>query len=141
MIEAKQNTDQCAGALGQRLVEEYLRGGHLDRQLTASRALYADRCAAMLTALEVTMPGGVTWTMPTGGFFTWLTAPAGTDTTAWGRRAREARVAFVPGVPFYPDGRGQREMRLSFSRVTEQDIHEGVRRLAALLPRRTEERP
>ncbi len=141
MIEAKQNSDQCAGALGQRLVEEYLRGGHLDRQLTASRALYADRCAAMLTALEVTMPGGVTWTMPTGGFFTWLTAPAGTDTTALGRRAREARVAFVPGVPFYPDGRGQREMRLSFSRVTEQDIHEGVRRLAALLPRTSEERP
>lgn len=95
----------------------------------------------MMTALEATMPGGVTWTKPTGGFFTWLTAPAGTDTTALARRAREARVAFVPGAPFYPDGRGQRELRLSLSRVTEQDIHEGVRRLAALFPKTSEETP
>jgi 2-aminoadipate transaminase len=139
MVEAKQNSDQCAGALGQRLVEEYLRGGHLDRQLERSRALYAERCAAMLTALDRTMPAGVSWTRPTGGFFTWLTVPIGTDTTTLARRAREARVAFVPGTPFYPDGRGQRQLRLSFSRVTEQDIHEGVGRLAALLPATAEE--
>lgn len=134
MIEAKQNSDQCAGALGQRLVEEYLRGGHLDRQLVASRALYADRCAALLTALDASMPAGVTWTRPAGGFFSWLTAPAGTDTSALAGPAHAAGVAFVPGAPFYPDGRGRRELRLSFSRVTEQDIYEGVRRLAALFP-------
>lgn len=134
MVEAKQNSDQCAGALGQRLVEEYLRGGHLDRQLGLSRALYADRCSAMLSTLSQTMPAGVTWTRPTGGFFTWLTAPVGMDTTALAGPAREARVAFVPGTPFYPDGRGQCEMRLSFSRVTVDEIHEGVRRLAALFP-------
>jgi 2-aminoadipate transaminase len=45
MVVAKQNSDQCAGAFGQRLVEEYLRGGHLDRQLKLSRDLYAERCA------------------------------------------------------------------------------------------------
>lgn len=139
MVEAKQNSDQCAGALGQRLVEEYVRGGHLDRQLELSRALYADRCSAMLDALDATMPDGVTWTRPTGGFFTWLTVPAGIDTTELGRRAREARIAFVPGAPFYPDGRGRRELRLSFSRVTEQDIHVGVRRLAALITTTSEE--
>lgn len=134
MVQAKQNADQCAGALGQRLVEEYVRGGHLDRQLVRSRALYAGRCAAMLSALEEHMPAGCTWTRPAGGFFTWLTGPEGTDTAAMAPRAREAGVAYVPGGPFYADERGQREMRLSFSRVTEGDIHEGVRRLAALLP-------
>lgn len=134
MVQAKQNSDQCAGALGQRLVEDYLRGGHLDRQLIASRSLYAGRCRAMMAALEREMPAGVSWTRPTGGFFSWLTAPAGTDTQALAGLAREARVAFVPGPPFYPDGRGQRELRLSFSRVTEPDIDEGVRRLAAFFP-------
>ena len=139
MVEAKQNSDQCAGALGQRLVEGYVRGGHLDRQLERSRALYADRCAAMLAALEEHMPAGTSWTRPTGGFFTWLTAPEGADTTALATRAREAGVAFVPGTPFYPDGRGRRDLRLSFSRATEQDISEGIRRLADLLRTTSEE--
>lgn len=140
MIEAKQNSDQCSGAFGQRLVEEYIRGGHLDTQLELSRALYARRSAAMLTALEAFMPPDVTWTIPTGGFFTWLTAPAGVDTAALVRGATEARVSYVPGAPFYADDRGQREMRLSFSRVSETDVHEGVRRLATLFtttPRRS----
>jgi 2-aminoadipate transaminase len=139
MVVAKQNSDQCAGAFGQRLVEEYLRGGHLDRQLKLSRDLYAERCAAMLSALDQMMPTDVAWTRPTGGFFTWVTAPSGTDTTAMAQRASESRVAFVPGTPFYPDGRGKNQLRLSFSRVTEQDIHEGVRRLAALFPSTSEE--
>jgi len=43
LVIAKQNSDQCAGALGQRMLEEYGRGGHLDRQIAASRALYERR--------------------------------------------------------------------------------------------------
>ena len=88
----------------------------------------------MLAALEAHVPPGSTWTRPAGGFFCWLTAPDGTDTTALAVRARAAGVAFVPGTPFYPDGRGRAELRLSFSRATERDIDEGIRRLAALLP-------
>src|SRR5580698_10293084 len=33
LVIAKQNSDQCAGALGQRMLEEYGRGGHMDRQI------------------------------------------------------------------------------------------------------------
>lgn len=133
MVECKQNSDQCAGALGQRLLEEYLRQGHLDLQLVQSRRLYAERAAVMMSALEEHMPAGVTWTRPSGGFFTWLTAPAGIHTTELAPRAQAAGVAFVPGTPFYPDGRGSREMRLSFSRVSHPDIREAIRLLAGLL--------
>src|SRR3954453_11568716 len=35
LASAKQNTDQCSGALGQRLVEEYGRAGHFERRLPA----------------------------------------------------------------------------------------------------------
>ena len=38
LAAAKQNTDQCAGALGQRLVEEYGRAGHFERQLPSARS-------------------------------------------------------------------------------------------------------
>ncbi|HEX2142678.1 MAG TPA: PLP-dependent aminotransferase family protein [Candidatus Limnocylindria bacterium] len=133
MVTAKQNTDQCAGALGQRLMEEYVRGGHLDRQLVASRALYERRCELTMAALEAHMPAGVSWTRPRGGFFTWVTTPGAVDTVAMCQQAAEAKVAYVPGTPFHPGEAGLGSLRLAFSRVAEDDIDEGIGRIAGLL--------
>jgi 2-aminoadipate transaminase len=133
LVSAKQNTDQCAGTLGQRLFEEYVRRGWIDEQLTASRALYHRKSERMLAALERSMPAGVAWTRPQGGFFSWLTLPPGHDAADLARRAAERGVGIVPGTVFYPDGRGADRVRLSFSMVDEALIDEGVERLAALL--------
>jgi 2-aminoadipate transaminase len=132
LVNAKQNTDQCAGALGQRLFEEYVRRGWIDEQLAASRALYRRKSARMLGALERTMPPSVSWTQPRGGFFSWLTLP-GVDTTDLAKRAVERGVGIVPGTPFFPDGRGADNVRLSFSMVEEAQIDDGVERLALIL--------
>jgi 2-aminoadipate transaminase len=138
MISAKQNADQCAGSLGQSLVEEYLRGGYMDQWLPTARSFYARQCRAMLGALETTMPEGVTWTKPEGGFFTWLSVPLGVDTTALAPLAASSGVTYVPGQLFDPDGAKKHQMRLSFSCVSEQQIVEGVQRLSTLLtPSRT----
>jgi 2-aminoadipate transaminase len=134
MVTAKQNTDQCAGALGQRLAEEYLRRGDYDAQLPRSRALYNERRAATLEACAEHLPPGVTWTVPRGGFFTWLSAPAGVDMVALSAPARAAGVAYVPGPPFYPGtDQGLNQLRLAYSRTTTAEIAEGVRRLGRLL--------
>ena len=114
-------------------MEEYLRGGHLDRQLEQSRVLYRGRCDALLAALDEHMPSGVSWTRPQGGFFSWVTAGEGVDTVALAARAAQAKVAYVPGAPFHPSGGGRNDLRLAFSRVAPDDIHEGVRRIAALM--------
>jgi 2-aminoadipate transaminase len=129
LIIAKQNSDQCSGALGQRMLEEYGRGGHLDRQVTESRALYARRARLLDEALTAHMPPGTTWTKPTGGFYIWLTAPDGVDTVALTGEARARKVAYVPGQPFYPDQSGRAQMRLAYSRVADDLIDEGVRRI------------
>jgi 2-aminoadipate transaminase len=133
LVSAKQNTDQCAGALGQRLFEESVRRGWIDEQLVLSRALYGRKCARMLAALERWMPEGAHWTRPEGGFFSWLTLPDGADSVEVARRAAERGVAIVPGTLFFPDGRGTDTVRLSFSMVAEPQIDEGIERLAALL--------
>jgi 2-aminoadipate transaminase len=133
LVTAKQNTDQCAGALGQRLFEEYARRGWLDEQLERSRALYQRRCELLLEALERFMPPDVRWTRPRGGFFTWLTLPEGLDASQTALRAAERGVAVVPGPPFFPDGRGADSVRLSFSRVEDDVIADGIERLAALV--------
>jgi 2-aminoadipate transaminase len=131
LVSAKQNTDQCSGALGQRLFEEYLRRGWLDEQLARSRALYARRCARLLAALERELGSASGWTRPAGGFFSWLTLPV--DAAPLAERAVAAGVAVVPGALFFPDGRGERNLRLSFSAVEDDLIDAGVARLAALL--------
>jgi 2-aminoadipate transaminase len=131
LVWAKQLTDQCAGALGQRLLEEHGRRGWLDEQIAAARTLYRSRCEATLAALDRHLAGRAEWTRPGGGFFTWLTLPV--DAAELARRAIEAKVAFVPGLPFYADGGGTHEARLSFSRVTADEIETGIERLASLL--------
>jgi 2-aminoadipate transaminase len=133
LVVAKQNTDQCAGALGQRLFEEYARRGLMDQQLKRSRALYRNRCELMMTALESSMPQGASWTRPRGGFFTWLSLPDGFDSTDFARRAVDRGIAVVPGVPFFPNDRGANNLRLSFSRIDDELIGEGIERLASLV--------
>jgi 2-aminoadipate transaminase len=130
---AKQNTDQCAGGLGQRLVEEYGRAGGFERHLPAARALYASHWAALSAALTSHMPDGVEWTEPTGGFMTWLTLPDGLDTIEMRPAALAAGVAYVPGPPFHVGDGGANTLRLSFSHLTEPELETAVERLAAVV--------
>ena len=133
LVVAKQNSDQCSGALGQRMFEEYGRAGHLDRQIVASRALYARRAELTTQALAAHMPDGTTWTTPRGGFYVWLTAPDGADTVALSAAARDRKVAYVPGRPFYPGDAGAAQIRLAYSRVADDLIDEGIRRIGEVL--------
>jgi len=139
LVVAKQNSDQCSGALGQRMLEEYGRAGHLDRQIVSSRALYARRAALMADALGAHMPDGTTWTRPEGGFYVWLTAPGGVDTVALSAAARARKVAYVPGRPFYPAEDGAAQLRLAYSRVADHLIDEGIRRIGEVLRTALEE--
>ncbi len=130
LAAAKGNTDQCAGALGQRMVEEYGRGGHFERQLPVARALYASQWAALEAALERHMPESCSWTRPTGGFLTWVALPEGLDAVALRPAATAAGVAYVPGRPFYASDDGHHELRLSFSHLTPEELDVAVDRLA-----------
>jgi 2-aminoadipate transaminase len=132
LVIAKQNSDQCAGALGQRMLEEYGRGGHMDRQIAESRVLYGRRARLTTEALAAHMPDGSSWTTPAGGFYVWLTCPVGVDTVALSAAARAEKVAYVPGRPFYlaDAGVGANQIRLAYSRVADDLIDEGIRRIA-----------
>ena len=70
------------------------------------------------------------WSRPAGGYFIWLELPAGTDAGALLERAADAGVTFVNGTDF---GGPSHSARLAFSYVSPDEIHEGVRRLAALV--------
>jgi len=63
----------------------------------------------------------------------WLGPYADGDTGWLALRAAENGIAIVPGAPFYPDGRGTTNVRLSFSNVGDELIDVGIDRLAALI--------
>jgi 2-aminoadipate transaminase len=133
LAAAKQNTDQCAGGLGQRMVEEYGRAGGFERHLPAARALYAAQWAALSAALSRHMPEGVEWTQPAGGFLTWLTLPAELDALALRSAAIAAGVAYVPGPPFHAGDHGRNTLRLSFSHLGEDELEAAAERLAGVI--------
>ena len=53
-------------------------------------------------------------------------------------RAITARVAYVPGIGFYADGQGTRDLRLSYCFPEPERIREGVRRLAGVVEQELE---
>jgi 2-aminoadipate transaminase len=133
LAAAKQTTDQCASAFAQRLVEAYGRAGHFDRMIPAARELYGSAWRTVERALRAEMPEGVTWSEPTGGFFTWLELPEQVDTVKLREVAIEAGVAYVPGAPFHLEGAGRNTLRLSFSYLPEDQLPEAIRRLASVI--------
>jgi 2-aminoadipate transaminase len=132
LAAAKQTSDQCAGALGQRIVEEYGRAGLFERNLGATRELYASHWRAIDGALRAHMPAGVSWSEPSGGFFSWLTLPEGLDAMALRAAALEAGVMYVPGSLFYPGDGPRHELRVSFSLLAEKELETAIVRLATL---------
>ena len=133
LVSAKQNTDQCSGALGQRLFEEYVRRGWIDEQLARSRALYARKWTAPARGARA-HDAGRRRVDATGGRLL-LVAHAPKRRRRARAAGREDGVAVVPGALFYPDGRGTTNIRLSYSMVDESLIDAGIERLAALLHR------
>ena len=87
----------------------------------------------MLDAMDETFPKGVTWTRPEGGMFIWVTLPKNIDAMKLLDQAIAAKVAFVPGAPFYANEPETNTLRLSFVTVPPERIREGVAVLAKLI--------
>ena len=97
------------------------------------RNAYRERRNALLAALSEQMPAGCSWQVPAGGFFVWVTLPAGLDATALLPHAEAAGMAFIPGANFHLDGRGSNTLRLAFSLYPPQELAHAAQRLGKAL--------
>ena len=133
MVVAKQGMDLCSPSFTQLIVAEYLRRQFLPAQIESIRKLYAKKRDLMLAALKKFMPKGVKWTEPEGGLFLWIKLPKRMNATSLFPKAIENKVAYVVGSAFHCDGKGHNTMRLNFSYPSEQQIAEGIKRLATMI--------
>ena len=129
---AKQAADLCSGMLDQSIVDEYCNGGELPAQIERVRAIYREKRAVMLDALQRHFSGRAHWTAANGGLFTFMTLNDDIDSAAFVERAVANGVAYVPGSPFFVDGSGRNTLRLTFAKELDGRIREGIARLAAV---------
>jgi DNA-binding transcriptional MocR family regulator len=127
----------CPSNYSQYTVSRYLATQPWMSQIEAFRDLYRARRDALLSALRDEMPPGTQWTVPQGGFYSWVTLPERLDSRAMLPRAIAALVAYVPGTGFFVGEAEQHayrdRMRLSYCFPEPARIVTGVRRLAAVV--------
>jgi 2-aminoadipate transaminase len=123
------NTYISPNMVAQAIVYEFCASGAIDRSIETVRAALAERAGTLADALRREL-AEAEFVAPEGGYFMWLTLPAGTDVHALHQAAAERGVAFVKGTDFVLEG-GENTLRLAYSGVTPKQIEEGVARLAA----------
>lgn len=133
LVLLREAADLCPSNLTQLVVAEWLRDVDWEQQVKRFREVYRERAETMLAALDAGAPPGVEWTVPTGGFYVWVTLPAPLDASDLLAKAIAHRVAYVPGTGFFADGTGRRQLRLCYSFPPPERIVVGVERLCELL--------
>lgn len=132
LVLASESAILCPSNFSQLAISSYLDHHDWLGQIKAFREQYRERRDAMISSLEEHIPEA-SWTVPSGGFYTWVKLPEGLDSKTMLPRAVTALVAYVPGTAFYYDGQGADHMRLSFCYPTPERIQEGVRRLSGVV--------
>jgi 2-aminoadipate transaminase len=129
-VKAKQGADLHTGTFAQYVANDICQRGFLKPHVQRLREIYKERRDTMLDSLAEFWPDGCSWTYPQGGLFLWARVPEKIDTMAFFPTAVEQKVAYVPGVNFYPNADGGfNAMRLNFSFSSPDLIVEGIRRM------------
>ena len=132
LAKVAEDTYISPGYVAQGMTFEWCRRGLLLPQIERLKKLYAPRLEACLAGLDTYMPDALA-TRPEGGFFISLTLPDGVSTTAVRAQAAARGLNLTDGLAFFPEGGGERFLRLPFCALSPAEIDDGVRRLAESL--------
>lgn len=132
-VVMKQSADLHSDNLSQFIVAQYIEDNDLDKHIKAISDVYCERASLMLKEIDEQFPAGVKHSNPEGGMFIWVEVPGNVNTMDLFNNCVKHNVAFVPGEPFYPDEVIPGTFRMNFSNMQADQIHEGVRRMAAAI--------
>jgi 2-aminoadipate transaminase len=140
LVPAKQAADLHTSTNNQQVASELVKSGLLREHVPMLCSEYAKRRDAMLCALKLHMPNGVSWTEPAGGMFLLMTLPESMDGTTLARAALKENVLVVPGADFHVVG-GENTVRINFSNAKPEWIQIGIERLGGVLRTLLESQP
>jgi len=129
LAKVAEDTYISPGYVAQAITWEWCRRGLLPPQIERLKKLYAPRLDACLAGIANYMPDAKA-TKPDGGFFISLTLPEGVSTTAVRAQANSKGLNLADGLAFFPEGGGERFIRLPFCALSPKEIDDGVKRLS-----------
>jgi 2-aminoadipate transaminase len=129
---AKQAADLHTNFFCQKILHRYLMTHDLDAHIRNVVSVYRRNCRLMCDLLDDCLPG-LSHTHPEGGMFLMATLPEGMSSRRLFDEGIKKKVAVLPGLPFYVDGGGTDTIRMNFSAASEEQIGEGMRRLARVV--------
>jgi 2-aminoadipate transaminase len=129
---AKQAADLHTNLFCQKILHRYLTTTDMDTRLRCITTVYQRRCRMMCDLLDDHLPD-LTHTHPEGGMFLMVALPAEISSRRVFDEGIKKKVAILPGQPFYVDGGGDDTIRMNFSAASEEQIVEGIHRLARVV--------
>lgn len=113
------------------IVHELIEAGDLAKNIAMLKETYRSRLQVMDASLKQMLPQAE-YTIPQGGFFYWVRLP-GMDTGELRKKNKDFKVDIRQGALFSAEAGMDEYMRLCFAYYGEDEIQEGVRRLAKCL--------
>ena len=141
VCDQKGNIDFGSPNFNQHVMAEVLRQGLFEPHLERIRSNYRLKLQSMLSALEAHWGGrsDVSWFVPKGGLYVWLSLPSGVSAGPGGPLfdvALREGVLYVPGEYCFPalgEPVQENTLRLSFGVQTTEKIEEGIAALSRAL--------
>lgn len=127
---AKQAADLHSNFFCQKILAAYLETHDLDVHVRRMAQAYGENCRLMCEILDDDFTPDISHTEPEGGMFLMVSLPPGLHSLRLFEEGLREGVAVLPGIPFYACGGGESTVRLNFSTTGEEQIHEGMARLA-----------
>ena len=135
-VAARALTDRHSPSVTQAALADFIDGGHFARHVRRTRALYAERQAALVRAARRSLSGLLEVTPAEAGMHLMGWLPAGVDDRAAARAALARDVDTPPLASFRvrPARRGERGgLVLGYAAYTPREIDDASSRLAAAL--------
>jgi GntR family transcriptional regulator/MocR family aminotransferase len=132
-LQAKQLVDRGAPTLTQAAVADFITEGHFERHLRRLRKAYGRRRKVLVRALQTHFPGRLQYSDAEAGLHVMVYLSKSYDEEEVVRKAAEAGVGVYPGQSYHVKQAPAPSILLGFSGLDEQEIEEGIRRLAAVL--------
>ncbi len=130
-------TDGGTPAIEQMIVADFF-GEHFDDHVGRLKQGLRRKLDVLVEALGEQFGAAAELSRPKGGIFLWVTLPEAVDTAKLAGPALQAGIAYNPGPEWSTDPQAARHsLRLCFALPPEEDLREGVAKLAEVCFRET----
>ena len=135
LLALKGGSDLESSNLTMHGIDAYMAENDLDAHITEIQNCCREKKNAMVAAMNRYLPDEAHVTNPDGGFFLWLTMPAGFDMGAFMKQhlLPESNISYVPSANLYATSAQVNGARLNFTGPTLEQIDTGIKALGDAL--------